>query len=281
MQFIRLLINTLEWVLKIFFHYYQLFLINKLRLLSLSNTNATLKILGNGKSLNESIEQIESETTDIMVVNKHVLSDSYRKIKPKYYVLADPYFFLKNEGVDILEKINFETDWKMILFIPSWQRFYQKTKAIFASNVNITVVPFNCMPFDGFENIKYLLYKYNLSCPLVQNVLVASIYIGINIKYETIELYGVEHNWTKSLTVNENNEVCIEDPHFYDSTKSTRRTWKEITGQNEKICTLLSYFAKMFASYIELEKFAKKENVKIINFTKGSFIDAFQRPVNT
>ena len=32
--------------------------------------------------------------------------------------------------------------------------------------------------------------------PVVQNVLVASIMLGILFKYSNIELYGVEHTWT-------------------------------------------------------------------------------------
>ena len=38
-----------------------------------------------------------------MVVNSHVLDESYSLLKPKYYVLADPSFFTSKEGYDILK----------------------------------------------------------------------------------------------------------------------------------------------------------------------------------
>jgi hypothetical protein len=271
------LFYTLKWVLRIAIHNNQLYFVNHLNKLRFSHSNTLLKILGNGKSLNDVINSFENDSCDFMVVNMQVLSDSYQKIKPKYYVLADPYFFSRKEGDEILEKIKKETSWKMILFVPSWRKVLKKVKLKFADSSNVEVIPYNAMPFHGFESIKRTLYKYNLSCPTVTNVLVGAIYISICMKYDVIQLYGVEHNWTKYLSVNEANEVCIEDPHFYDKTESKLRVWNEGTGRNEKFCDVLKMYAGMFESYWELEHMAKREKVQIVNCTKGSFIDAFKK----
>lgn len=53
-----------------------------------------LIILGNGSSLNEVWVDLDFFSADYMVVNRHVLSDSYSKIRPRYYVLADSHFFV-------------------------------------------------------------------------------------------------------------------------------------------------------------------------------------------
>lgn len=58
-----------------------------------------LRILGNGKSLNE-VSLTKNDTYDYMVVNRHVLGDNYVTIKPAYYVMADPHFFRHSEGLN-------------------------------------------------------------------------------------------------------------------------------------------------------------------------------------
>ncbi|MGD9557705.1 MAG: hypothetical protein AB7V25_11850, partial [Mangrovibacterium sp.] len=94
------------------------------------------------------------------------------------------------------------------------------------------------------------------------------------------ELYGVEHSWTKYLSVNDSNEVCLENPHFFDNREPEVKTWKELVGKDEKLDQILQTYAEMFEAYHELEEFAKRSFVEVVNCTKGSFIDAFGRKTN-
>ena len=96
-------------------------------------------------------------------------------------------------------------------------------------------------------------------------------------KYQIIELYGVEHSWIHHLSVNESNEVCLENPHFFDRKQSVKRTWEELFKKDEKLHQILRMYADMFEAYHELDEFAQQHHVEIINRTKGSFIDAFKR----
>ena len=64
------------------------------------------------------------------------------------------------------------------------------------------------------ESKRQYCYDCNLAMPSVENVMVASLYIAIYLGYKTVELYGVEHSWTKSLYVNDHNQVCLHDDHF-------------------------------------------------------------------
>jgi len=271
MDNMRLIFYSLQSLLKVLF-FSRLRLMQSLNKCVILKENSTLRILGNGKSLNESLSSFENGF-DYMVVNRHILSDSYESLQPKYYVLADPYFF-QEEGLDIIKKINTKTMWPMIVFYPQKYEISQ----FFKDNKNIKIMPYNNTSVKGGQSLKNILYNKNLAMPNPQNVLVAAIYCAVCIEYKRIELYGVEHSWTKYLSVNKYNEVCLENPHFFDIKKEVK-TWKEIQGTEAYMHDVLRAYANMFESYIELKTFAKSKKVDIINYTQGSFIDAFRRNV--
>ena len=237
---------------------------------------AILRILGNGKSL-QSIDLDVRSNTDYMVVNRHVIDDSYCKIQPSYYVLADPYFFIAKEGLSILQKINDYTSWNMTLFVP--HGINKKIILSIFSNKKIQIIYYNNSQFRGYRKIKYFLYDKALAMPLVQNVLVGAIMIGILMKYETIELFGVEHSWTRFLTVGDDNLTYLEDAHFYDKQVIEKKTVYSLGNKPFSFGFLLQCYSKMFLSYEAIRDYIKlkKNDTKIINKTPGSFIDAFDR----
>ncbi len=246
------------------------------KIIPIADNDIKLRVLGNGKSLIETSLSNDC-TVEYMVVNRHVLADNYVEIKPKYYVLADPYFFDHPEGKKILQKINEKTTWQMTLFIP-YNRKIDFTK--WFDNSLITVIPYNNSPFNGYKYIAYQLYNKKLAMPVVQNVLVACIMLGIYMKFSRIELYGVEHNWLKNLYVGDDNLVYLLNEHFYDKEKVLPRPQKDIQNLDEyPLYRNISDYARMFQSYWEISKYIKETGIttKIINCTKGSFIDAFER----
>ena len=195
------------------------------------SSNRVLRILGNGKSLND-VSLTEDDTVDYMVVNRHVLGDNYSIIKPTYYVLADPHFFHHPEGLSIIKVINEKTIWPMTLCVVYTKKVKHVINQI-VDNSNIKVVYYNSTQFDGYDGMKYCLYDSQLAMPVVQNVLVASIMIGLLMNYMRIELYGVEHSWTKYLFVDENNVVYLENPHFFDKGKIDAQPVKDIQHKKE------------------------------------------------
>lgn len=231
-----------------------------------------LKILGNGKSLSDDLALFASnEQIDYMVVNRHVLSDSYKVIKPRYYTLADDYFYTMPEGYSILQHINEDTQWDMFLFVPNEEKARKAMKQ-YVTNQHIKVVHYNAGTYEGFDCMRRYMENHNLSMPMSQNVVVASVYIAICLLYPEIELYGVEHSWTRNLSVNEDNEVCLDNPHFYDG-----KGIKVQTRMGWNLHVTLNKYARMFESYWELKALAGKRKVRIINKTKDSFIDAFPK----
>lgn len=231
-----------------------------------------LKVLGNGQSLSGDLSLFASnEQIDYMVVNRHVLSDSYKTLKPRYYTLADSYFYTMPEGLSILQHINDATSWEMFLFVPN-ERTARKAMKQYISNHYVTVVYYNAGTYEGFDCFRRYMENHNLSMPVSQNVIVAGCYISICMKYPRIELYGVEHSWTRNLSVNADNEVCLENPHFYD-----KKGDKVQTRMGWNFHITLQKYARMFESYWELRTLAEKRNVCIVNKTKDSFIDAFPK----
>jgi hypothetical protein len=244
-----------------------------------SRTNVnTLRILGNGKSLKDVNLDLDGNI-EYMVVNRHVLGDNYTIIKPRYYVLADPHFFSHEEGKSVVTAINENTTWEMVLCVP-----YAKSSLSSVSNQIknplIKVVYYNATPFRGLNSIKYKLYTKQLAMPIVQNVMVACIMLGITMNFDIIELYGVEHSWTKYLFVDDKNVVYLENPHFFDKQKVEAKPLTEIQHTDEyPFYTILEQYSRMFKSYWEIKTYLKNTHIpiKVYNCCRGSFIDAFER----
>ena len=237
-----------------------------------------LRILGNGKSLNNTSIN-KADNVDYMVVNRHVLADNYLDIKPRYYVLADPHFFTHEEGLEVMRRIDNSTCWDMSVFIPFRRRKSVHWNKEF-KNERISLKTYNAFFFFGYEKIAYFLYEKQLAMPMVQNVLVAAIMLGIQMNYDVIELYGVEHNWLKNIYVGEDNLVYLLNEHFYDKEKVSPLPQKTIQHKEEYPLYLnISHYARMFQSYWEIKNYLKRRNLnsRIINKTKDSYIDAFER----
>lgn len=273
-RFITLLLSSILNLIRVIL-YNDVMAYNGLnKLANVVRSSNTLCILGNGLSLNNEIDSLGAKDVDYLVVNRHVLSDTYLDIKPLFYVLADPHFFSHPEGMNILKKINDITSWNMVLCIP-YSRAVKK-KNSYITNKHITVLLYNSYSFKGYKWLETYLYKRNLSIPRVQNVLVASIYIAISARYNLVKLYGVEHSWTKYLFVDDENDVCLLNPHFYNESEVPKK-WKEIQNEDAKLHEVLRMYAYMFEAYWNLKEYANNAGVHILNCTKASFIDAFDK----
>ena len=235
-----------------------------------------LTILANGPSLKNDIDDIDLTCGDFSVLNDFNLSPLYKKIKPSYYVLADPYYFLCNDS--IMPFIN-GVDWKMKLIVPysAWKKLEILRDL---PNKNVEVIPFHTVEYDGFECFRNWIYKKGLAMPRVQNVLALSIFSAINLGYKKIKLYGVDHSWTECIRVNSLNEVCQINAHFFDTAEVELSPWKKCSGEQYKMHEILRDLSNMFESYHLLKRYSDYMGSKIINCTKDSFIDAFERNEN-
>ena len=235
-------------------------------------------VMGNGPSLSSFIENNVNETfdKDIFAVNFFCLTKYFEIIKPSFYVLLDPLLFASSVSEDVETKMNNlvlklnSISWNMGLFIPSAFKDSLLLKRI--NNENIILVPFNYTPVSGIKSVENYLYNRNLGMPLPETVINATIFLAIAMKFNIINLYGVEQSWLKYLFVNNENQVSVGLPHFYSGSDQTR--------ENRSLSEFLFSQARVFKSHLRLQEYAKYHGICILNYTKDSYIDAYKRGVN-
>lgn len=241
-----------------------------------------LHILANGPSLNLELELLNYRQLNYLVVNGFANSELYLTLRPKYYVLVDPLYWdnsISNSDMEkereVLDKILINTTWKITMFVPKKGKLFLIN--YFNSNKNIYIIGYNDHELEThWNNLNHWFYKKNLATIHFQNVLAASIFLGINMKYSKIYLYGTDHSWIKNIALNKYNDVCIKHDHFYDSEEELV-PWMSNNGSIYKMHEILFDLHNIFKGYNKLKLYAESQNTTIINQTKDSFIDAFQK----
>ena len=247
--------------------------------------NKPLYILGNGPSLLHIQEEIGDNRSkvDLCAVNFSVNSDIFFTLKPEILVWADEGFYLNKDKENSEEQQSYEilktkVDWDLKLYAPNvfpkW--FFNE----FSCNKNISVIPFSGVYWKNklsfLDNLKFRLYELGLLAPVSQNVVISSIYCALRLGYKEISLYGVEHSWLRLTEVGDDNICYLVDEHFYGK---EYRPWITPSGVYIKLHELLQMWVYAFSAYHELNSYSNYIGAKIINRTKGSFIDAFDRDV--
>ena len=241
-------------------------------------------VLANGPSLNEELPRLsdaeEFQGVDFIVLNLFAFEEIFFRIRPKHYCLADPMFFKNSHRIesvlklyDILEN---RVNWDLNIYIPA-ERYKDFISFSGILNEKLKIVKINMIDFNGYNNLRNYFYRKNLSTPHVQNISNLAIYVAINLGYTEVRLYGVDHTFF-DISVNEQNQLCYMESHFYDKKQPVLKPIKNNeTDQLMKTSEYLNAILKMFQSHDLLENYAKYRNVKIFNFTKCSMIDSYER----
>lgn len=241
-------------------------------------------IIGNGPSIGQDLEKILTnfEGNELFVVNNFVSSSLYIKLKPSFYVFADPMYWLdldsevSRKDKEMLEIIKKVTDWKLTILIPlSAAESFRK---VFKDSSNISVLHYNDIILETDTHLDYQFYSRSLACPFIQNVMVQSIFLALNLGFKEINLIGADHSWTKEIRVNRENAVCLIDTHFYDREQDRKlQPWISYMGKPYKMHDILIVLAKAFKGYHILEKYSRSLHARIYNYTPESFIDSFEK----
>jgi hypothetical protein len=242
-------------------------------------------LLGNGPSLNTSLQRHPDffKKHSLVCVNNFSITKEYTELKPQYYVMLDPIYWMADPPEifkETIKNLQEKTSWPLQLFIPQHARKTESINRLAKQNSNIRVCYFNYTVFKGFDFIGNWFYKKNLAMPQSQNVLVASLFLAINSGFKTIYLIGADHTWHEHLHVNDENVLCLKDEHFYDhEQKVTYRPFKKdpYTGETFKVHEIFVTWGKAFYGYWNLNEYAKHRNCTIYNASEVSFIDAFKR----
>jgi len=250
----------------------------------------TIRILGNGPSLNDVLESIVEEKTrdyDLIAVNKFCLSTEYEKVKPTHYIVVDPDFFSKHEEESLRQMqqnvqrvFEQETTWRMNLFVPRNEASLTYAEYLRKTNPHIQIYFFNTLTIEGPELLAHKLYSSGVGMPFVGNVLVAANILAINMGYKKIELYGAEQSIHIQAYVNAQNQVCVEYDYF-DGSKIEAVFWDDLDPTKpQKYHQFLTHWTDTFKSYHLINAYAESKECRVINMTENSYIDAFERNSN-
>ncbi len=263
-------------------------LLSKFGLPRFSNQKQNASILGNGPSLNQALaDNLDFlKETDIYCVNLFALSTVYASLKPQNYVLLDPAFFMfseQNDGRQDIKKtfdaITEQTDWSMRLFVPARSKNSYIVKKLKQERPNIQICFFNYTIVRGFPAFRHWFFKHNLGMPQCQNILAASLYVALLQDYKNVYLFGADHSWHEEIRITEQNEFEMRQVHFYDNASNVKHE-KVIDVRNNSRPRLHAQFLslhKVFYSYEILGAFAKSRNINVLNASKKTYIDAFER----
>lgn len=237
-----------------------------------------LLIMGNGPSLTATIAThgvyITSGKIDSMAVNFAANTPEFTRLKPSYYILADPHFFANPDDANVsrlLKNIG-AIDWPMTLFLP----FAARKSCPLNPTRHLTIEYYNAVGIEGFGALERMAFDRRRGMPRPRNVLIPAIMTGIGMGYREIYITGADHTWTATLNVDDENHVISQQPHFY---KEDDKEEKRIRTEYLKypLHSILYSFYLAFKAYHVIEEYARRRGVKIYNATPGSMIDAFER----
>jgi hypothetical protein len=233
-------------------------------------------VMGNGPSLSDlmTLYNFQFVNKDVLAVNFFCFSDFFLTVKPSFYVLLDPDLFnncsdklMESNIRDFIEKIN-RVSWDMALFIPSGKRNSLIINSL--KNDKIDVIEFNSTPISsGIAELDNFLFKNNLGMPMPQSVIIAGVFLALNLKYKKCHLFGVEQSWLKHLSINNNNEILVGLNHFYPSSG--------VVDETRSLSEFLLSQSILFRSHNKLNEYAEYLGSSIINHTPESYIDAYPR----
>lgn len=247
-----------------------------------------LAILGNGPSLGQQlpllIESRHWEQADMMAVNFFALSEEFTTLKPKYYVISDPMFFRcagRSARTEAMYKALAErVDWPMTLYVQYYNPEHFDYAAAINHNPNIRIVRFHTTPYKGFRRLEFWCYDRGLGSGNFGTVVQNGEFIGILLGYKTIELYGVDHTLLEGLMVDEQNRLCRAQSHYYDTQPAEPKPiYVNATNPPRpySMYTYLAETAELFRGHEVLRDYATYKGVRIINRSRGSMIDAYER----
>lgn len=234
-------------------------------------------ILGNGPSLTATLSEHTDFITgkaDSMAVNFFANTPQFRLIKPDYYILADPHFFANPDDENVarlLANIS-SVDWPMTLFLP----FAARKSCTLQPSQHLSIEYYNAVGIEGFWHLEKWAWGCRRGMPRPRNVLIPAIMTAIGMGYNELYVTGADHTWTATLTVDDDNVVVSEQPHFYkEDDKEVKRIRREY--HKYPLHSILFSFYLAFKAYHQIERFARSRGVTIRNATPGSMIDAFER----
>lgn len=242
-------------------------------------------ILGNGPSLAEDlprlIERREHLTKDVMAVNFFALDERFEAVRPAYYVLSDPMFFrdsaYRDRVAELYRALDEKVTWPMNLYVQYYnpERFDYRAAL---PNSNIRIIRFHTQLYRGFRGVEFWLFRRGLGSANFGTVVQVCEYVALLLGYKTLEMYGVDHTLLDGLCVDDENRLCRADGHYYDDAPAVPKPiFQKVPHRPYTMSVYLAEVAELFRGHEVLRDYARSLGARIINRTRGSMIDAYER----
>ncbi len=237
-----------------------------------------LIVLGNGPSLRHTIDSHLQllQNTPCMAVNFAAITDEFRTIRPRFYILADPHFFAAeaDPNVSRLWEALASADWQITLFVPADR--IADARSRLGGDTAVEICSFNPVGVEGFGRFERWAYRKGLGMPRPRNVLIPAIMAGIRAGFRKIIIVGADHSWMQTLAVDSDNRVISVQPHYYKENDDEHKRVASVYS-GVKLHEVVHSFYVAFRAYHRIADYAASAGIRIINATPESMIDAFPR----
>lgn len=213
----------------------------------------TIYICGLGPSLADvDLDKIADAEADSLVVNYFVKMAEKTKLKPTYYMMADAGFVSPKHRSALEKAVELYPNSKFI-----WNVSFPKR--------DVSIMDYPCDKyFLAMYNGYYITpKKFNITriTPAFGNCICVAIAFAIGVGYKKILLLGCDFN----------SFAFPHEVHCYDGGKENKAV-RRISLDKELFC--YSFDATV---HLKLAEYAKQQGVDILNATRGSLIDAYER----
>ncbi len=245
-----------------------------------------IAVFANGPSLNEAIEKMRSEgmPENIVVTNFFCKSDLYTDLKPNFYVICDPVFTSLSDDMPAIREFYIQlfekTTWELTFFIPF--RYRKAIRRILdelqLSNPNIRFNYYNNVNFNGDHWFNYLFFQWKLGMPRPTTVAVPALMMCLHMGYKTIKIAGIDLNQHQDIVIDKDNRLMIRSKHFYSQQETLVPFFKN-RKENKTFSSseIFLIFHNFFYSFDIIAKFARRQQIAIINYSEASFLDQFKK----
>ena len=246
-------------------------------------------ILCNGPSLTLDMKTIRSrrDGADLYCVNAFALTEYFSKLKPNFYVFADPMYWrddinedMKKNRRDTISAL-LEANWPIAVICPMVGVPFLTNALSESQYIQIVGVNRNECQFK-IHSVQMFALKYGLATPNFINVAILALWWCIVKKVPEIELYGADFSFHLELRLDQyTGEASTGTKHFYEANKNNamKKHHRKYTGSpqrkmHERFFQIWQAFYQMYL----LSELSEAKNLRLTNFSSNTNLDTIIRP---
>ena len=183
----------------------------------------------------------------------------------------------RDRVAELYRALNEKVAWPMNLYVQYYnpERFDYRAAL---PNPNIRIVRFHSQMYSGFRCLEFRLFRRGLGSANFGTVVQVGEYVALLLGYRSIELYGVDHTLLDGLCVDDGNRLCRADRHYYDAEpRAPQPVYMKVPHVPYTMSVYLAEVAELFRGHEVLRDYAAWLGARIVNRTRGSMIDAYER----